>query len=367
MKDIRIEKWAEVLLNYSLSIQKGDLFLIQGTPLATPLINEVYRQALKKGAHPYVRLMGEGLAEIFYKEATEEQITYISEIEKLETEKINASLRIISEWNRKSLSNCDPRKLALAREARKPLMERFLERSAKGELRWCLTAYPDNAQAQDAEMSLEEYTDFIFKACLLEEKEPIKKWEELSRNQNHWINFLSKKKKITIKGKGTDLSLSVEGRKWINCDGKLNFPDGEVFTGPIEDSLEGVITFSFPCVYMGREVTGVTLHFKNGEVSSASAEKGEEHLRAMINMDEGAKRVGEFSFGTNYGITRFIKNTLFDEKIGGTIHLALGSGYPESGSKNKSGLHWDMVCDLREEGEVYADGELIFKNGKFLL
>ncbi len=367
MKDIRIERWAKVLLEYSLNLKPGDLFLIQGTPLAMPLINEVYRLALKKGAFPYVKLTGEGTTEIFYKEANEEQLKFISELDRLETERINASLRIIAEWNRKSLTNIDPKKIALARQARTPLFERFLERAAKGELRWCLTAYPDYAQSQDAEMSLEEFAEFIFAAGWLNEEDPIAKWREFSESQTRLIKILNTKKIISIKAPGTDLTLSVAGRKWINCDGRENFPDGEIFTGPVEDSVNGFITYSFPAVYMGKEVSGIRLLFKDGEVKEASAEKGEDHLKAMLEMDEGAKRVGEFSFGTNYGITTFIKNILFDEKIGGTIHLALGSAYPETGGLNKSGLHWDMICDLRKDGEVRADGELIYKNGKFII
>ncbi|MEO0125738.1 MAG: aminopeptidase [candidate division WOR-3 bacterium] len=367
MKDKRIERWASLLLDYSLGIEPKQLFLIQGTPLAMPLINEVYRQALKRRAFPYVKLTGEGTTEIFYQEANEEQLKYISPMEKLEVEKIDASLRIIAEWNRKSLTNIDPKRLAWARKARSPIFERFLTRAAKGELRWCLTAYPDYAQAQDAEMSLEEFAEFIFNAGWLNNPDPIKKWRKFSESQKQTIKILQRKETITIKAPGTDLKLSVKGRRWINCDGKENFPDGEIFTAPVEDSIQGEITYSFPAVYAGKEVAGVKLVFKNGEVKEAKAEKGEEYLKAMINMDPGAKRVGEFSFGTNYGIKKFIKNILFDEKIGGTIHLALGSSYPETGGVNKSGLHWDMICDLRKEGEVYADGELIYKNGKFLI
>jgi aminopeptidase len=367
MKDIRIERWAQVLLDYSLELKPKQLFLIQGTTLAMPLINEVYRQSLRRGAFPYVKLTGEGTTEIFYQEANEEQLTYVSDMEKLEVERIDASLRIIAEWNRKSLTNIDPKKLSLARKAKSGIFERFLERAAKGELRWTLTAYPDYAQAQDAEMSLEEFAEFIFNAGWLNEPDPIKKWREFSESQKRIIEILEKKETIAIKAPGTDLKLSVKGRKWINCDGRENFPDGEIFTGPVEDSIQGVITYSFPAVYSGKEVSGIRLVFKDGEVREAKAEKGEEFLRAMINMDEGAKRVGEFSFGTNYGIKTFVKNILFDEKIGGTCHLALGSAYPETGGVNKSGLHWDMICDLRKESEVYADGELIYKNGRFII
>jgi aminopeptidase len=367
MKDNRIERWANVLVNHSLNIKKGNLFQITSTHLANPLIYEVYRAALRKGANPYVKYIGEGLNEIFFEEANDEQLQYLSPVEKFEIEKIDKYLYIIAEFNRKSLSNCDPKRLSLRRKATGYLLERRLARAAKGEMKWSLTAYPDNAQAQDAEMSLDEFTEFIFAAGFLNDKDPIKKWKVLAQEQRRIVKAISKIKKMTVKAPGTDLSLSVQGRKWISCEGKENFPDGEIFTTPIEDSIEGQITYTFPCVYQGREVNNVQLRFKKGEVIEVKASKGEDYLKSMIAMDAGAKRIGEFAFGTNYGITKFIKNILFDEKIGGTIHLALGSCYPETGGKNKSSLHWDMVCDMRRDGEVYADGKLIYKKGKFTI
>jgi aminopeptidase len=367
MKDIRLERWANILVNYSLGVKKGDLFQIKSRYMADPLIHEVYRLALQKGAHPYVTYFGEGLNEIFYKEASKEQLEFLSAVEKLEIEKIDKYLYIISEYNQKALSNYDTKKLSLRRKTTGYLLKRRLARAAKGLMHWSLTAYPDNAQAQDAEMSLDEYTEFIFAAGFLNDADPIKKWLALAQEQRRLVKIFSKIKKITIKAKDTDLSLSVQSRKWISCEGKENFPDGEVFTTPIEDSVEGQIYYSFPCLYSGREVTDVRLRFKKGEVVEAKASKGADYLKSMIAMDAGAKRIGEFAFGTNYGITRFVKNTLFDEKIGGTIHLALGSCYPETGGKNKSSLHWDMVCDLRKDAEVIADGKVIYRNGKFTI
>lgn len=367
MKDIRLDRWADVLVNYSLEIKKGDLFQIKSRYLADPLIKEVYRLALRKGANPYVAYRGEGLDEVFFQEASKQQLEFLSDLEKLEIEKIDKFLYIITEFNQRALSNFDPKKLSLRRKTIGYLLERRLDRAHKGLMKWSLTAYPDNAQAQDAEMSLDEYTEFIFAAGFLNDTNPIKKWLTLAKEQRRLIKILSKVKKIRIKAKDTDLSLSVQGRKWISCEGKENFPDGEVFTTPIEDSVEGVITYAFPCVYQGREVNDVMLRFKKGEVVEAKASKGEDYLKSMIAMDAGAKRIGEFAFGTNYGITRFVKNILFDEKIGGTIHLALGSCYPDTGGKNKSSLHWDMICDLRKDAEVIADGKVIYKNGKFTI
>ena len=244
--------------------------------------------------------------------------------------------------------------------------EIFLNRAAKQELRWCITQYPTQSSAQDAEMSLAEYENFVFHAAHVQAKDPIQYWRTVHRDQEKIRTFLNKKKILHVIAKDTDLTVSVAGRTWINCSGRENFPDGEVFTGPTETSAEGHISYSFPGSYNGREVNDIELYFKKGAVVKATASKGENLLRTMLAMDPGAKRLGEFAFGTNYGVKNYTKNTLFDEKIGGTIHLAVGSGYPETGSKNKSSLHWDMVCDLRKNGEVYADDELIYKNGRFL-
>jgi aminopeptidase len=241
-----------------------------------------------------------------------------------------------------------------------------LEREAKGEVHWTGTLHPTQAFAQDAEMSLREFEDFVYKGCLVHEPDPIKAWKKISREQQRIVDWLNKARKIHVVGPDTDLKLEVTGRKWVNCDGHQNFPDGEVFTGPIEDSLNGHIRYTYPACIYGREVEDVRLQFKDGKVVKATAAKNEEFLLKMLETDKGARYVGEFSFGTNYGIQRFTKNTLFDEKIGGTIHLAVGKGFPESGSKNKSAIHWDMVCDLRDGGEVRVDGTLFLKDGKIL-
>jgi aminopeptidase len=366
MIDERLKKLAYILVNHSLKIKKNDLFMIMGTAVTAPLIKEVYKQSLLAGAHPHVKIALQGLAEIFYQVATENQLKYKSPISLYEIKNIDARLVIISPENTKSMTNVDPKKQAMSSVANKEIHKIFLERAAKKELRWCLTQYPTNASAQDAEMSLEDYEDFIFKATHVGNKNPIEYWNKVFKEQEKIKKLLEKKKKLHIIAKDTDLTLSVEGRKWINCYGKENFPDGEVFTGPIEKSAEGHISYSFPASHGGREVNNIQLWFEKGKVVKAKASKGEKFLNSMLDMDKGARYIGEFSFGTNYGIKEYTKNTLFDEKIGGTIHIAVGSGYPETGSKNESSLHWDMMCDLRKNGQVYADDELIYKNGKFL-
>lgn len=364
--DKRLEKLAHVLIHHSLSLKKNDLFMISGGYLAAPLIKEVYRKALEVGAHPYVKVGVEGLAEIFFKHASKEQLKYLSPIAKYEIQHIDARLGILSPENTRNMSNIDPEKQAISSVAQQEIHEIFLKRAANNELRWCLTQYPTNASAQDASMSLSEYEDFIFKAAHVDKKDPVKFWEKMYQDQEHIKKLLETKKTLHIIAEDTDLTISVAGRKWINCYGKQNFPDGEIFTGPIENSAEGYISYSFPAVYGGRLVENIQLWFKKGKVIKSKASAGEKFLVSMLNMDRGSRRIGEFAFGTNYGIKHYTKNTLFDEKIGGTIHLALGSGYPETGSKNKSSLHWDMMCDLRKQGEIYADGELIYKKGKFL-
>lgn len=367
MVDPRISKLARVLVNYSLSLQKKDLFYIYGESVTTPLVMEVYREALRTGAHPYVKIKPDRLDEIFFKETSQDQLTYVSDFEKLETEKLDAMLYIWGSQNTKALSNISPERIALSQRSRQRIFQRRLERIAKGELRWCGTQYSTNADAQNAEMSLEEYEDFVFRAGFLHKSDPIGEWKRLSKKQERLIELLSGYKEIRVVAKDTDLTLRVGGRRWINCDGKENFPDGEIFTSPIEDSAEGVVHFTFPAVYRKREATDVRLRFKSGKVVEAKAAKGEDYLDSMLDIDKGARRIGEFSFGTNYEIKQFTKNTLFDEKIDGTIHIALGASLPESGGKNISALHWDMVCDLRKEGEVYGDGKSIYKQGRFLI
>lgn len=367
MTDPRIEKMAQVLTRYSLELKKGDLFRIDGAYLAEPLIKAVYREALLLGANPYTLVTVEGTQEIFYKNASEEQLKFVSEIDRISYEKLNANLTLWGDWNTKYLSNIDSKKIATFLGARRDLFNRRLERIAKHELSWCGTLYPTQANAQDAEMSLPDFEDFVFNGCLLDKPDPIKEWQKLSNNQANFIKELSKRKVFRVKALDTELTFNVEGRKWVNCDGHMNFPDGEIFTCPIEESVEGQIRYTFPAVYQGKEVEDVRLKFVKGKVIEAKASKGEEYLNSMLNTDPGARYVGEFSFGNNYGIQKFIKHTLFDEKIGGTIHIALGAALPEAGGKNKSGIHWDMVCDLRKGSEIYGDGELIYKDGKFLI
>jgi aminopeptidase len=367
MTDPRVSSLARVLIRYCLDLQSGKELQINSTYLAEPLVREVYREALLAGAYPIPRISISGLGPLFYRLASDDQISHVSEIERLEAEKIDAAIGIGAAWNTKAGSGIDPKKLALGQSSHRALMERMMEREAKGEFKWVGTLYPTNAAAQDAEMALDDYEDFVYGAMLVDEPDPIAEWQRISTEQERLVKFLNQVKTVEVRTRNTNLKFLCAGRKWINCDGKQNFPDGEVFTGPIEESVEGTIRFSFPAVYAGREIEDVRLRFEKGRVVEAHAGKGEDLLQTMLDSDDGARFAGEIAFGTNYGIQRFTKNTLFDEKIGGTMHLALGASLPESGGKNKSAIHWDMVCDLRPGGEVFADGRLIHKDGKFLI
>ena len=367
MTDPRYAKLARVLVDYSVEAKKGDLVEIGGAPIAEPLIVEVYRAALQAGAHPYLRLHLPELTETFYKTAKQHQLKFVGPMAEFEIENVDKIVSVWADDNTKALANVDPKKQATRSAATSRLFKRFMDREAAGELMWVGTQFPCNASAQDAEMSLSEYEDFVLNACLIHLKDPIAAWKKVHRKQEKICKFLNERKKIRVVAEGTDLSMSVEGRKWVNCDGKANMPDGEIFTGPIEDSVEGTISFSFPAYYSGREADGVSLTFKKGKVVKAKATKNEGFLNAMLDSDEGARRVGEFAIGTNYAIQKFTKNTLFDEKIGGTIHMALGASIPESGGMNESGVHWDIVNDMREGGKIYADGKIVYKNGKFTI
>ena len=366
MRDPRLEKLADVLVNYSVGVKPGQVVRISGEPVSRPLVAEVYRKVVAAGGHPLVRMAPEELAEIFLKHAGEEQLKFVNPVTRYEYETIDGSIGIWAEENTRAMTNIDPRRIGVSSAAKKPLLDIFMKRAAEGKLKWCGTQFPTQASAQDAEMSLSEYEDFVFGAGKLDKPDPAAEWRRLSERQQRLADFLNGKGDYrVVAANGTDVRMSVAGRRWINCDGHENFPDGEVFTGPVLDSVNGRIAFSFPAVHDGREVLGVKLTFRDGKVVDASADKGEDFLISMLDMDGGSRFLGECAIGTNYDITRFTRNTLFDEKIGGTVHFALGAGYPETGNTNESGLHWDMVVDLRQGGHVEIDGVKVNVDGRF--
>ena len=367
MSDSRAVKLAGLLVDYSVAVKPGDKVVINGGADAAPLVREVYTAVLKAGGHPLLLVSLPGMDEILYRNATDEQLRFVAPPVKAIMETYDASISIGSTDNTRSLSGIDPGKVMLRSQGRREILDIFMARAARGELRWTGTLFPTNAYAQDADMSLSDYEDFVYGACLPDLNDPVGYWRNFSARQQTIIDWLQGKKEVHIKGRDTDLRLSIAGRVFRNCDGHHNMPDGEIFTGPVEDSLEGHVSFSYPAIYQGREVTGIRLEFSKGKVVQARAEKNEGFLLKMVNTDEGSCYAGEFAIGTNEGIGKFTRQILFDEKIAGSFHLALGSGYPETGSLNKSAIHWDMICDLREGGEIRVDGELFYRNGNFVI
>ncbi len=367
MPDPRLEKLADVLVSYSTAVKPGELVRINGSTIAQPLAVAIYRAVIKAGGHPHVRLVPDECAEIKLDLACEAQLLYEDPLELEAVDRCDVSIGIWAQENTKALSGTDPKRQAMVSQGRKSYVNRFLQRASEGSLRWTGTQFPCHSSAQDAQMSLAAYEEFVFSAGKLAFSEPAAEWRTTSQQQQRVVEYLNgvREVRFTTPG-GTDLTVGVEGRTWINCDGHENFPDGEVFTGPIEDATRGVVYYSFPAVHGGRECDGIRLEFRDGRVVDASAQRGEEFLIAMLDQDAGARVLGEIALGTNYSVQQYTKNTLFDEKIGGTFHAAVGAAYPETGGKNESGLHWDMVCDLRTGGQILADGEVISINGRFV-
>lgn len=367
MADVYLQRMAHVLVQYSLKIKKGDRLGIETTHLATPLVSEVVREAVRVGAHPEVCMHVPCVQEILLKEGSDAQITRVPMLRHIILEECETFLRIIADENPKSLSGVDARRLALAQQASGVLTQTLIRRMAEGALRWTLTLFPTQASAQNADMSLSDLEDFVYHACFLDEEDPVRCWQEISQQQERLIDWLKGKHTIHLRGQDTDLTLSVEGRTWLNDDGRGNFPGGEFFTGPVETSANGSIRFSFPATYNGRTIEDVRLRFEDGVVVEASAAQGQDYLDKMLSLDEGARRLGEFAFGNNRNIDRCTKNILFDEKLGGTVHLALGASFPQSGGVNRSALHWDMVCDLRSGSEIRVDADVFCKDGNFIV
>ncbi len=365
MADPRTQKLADILVNYSIGVQPGNWVLINGDVNGLPLVNAVVEKVLRAGGNPTVFLGSDDIQEIILREANEDQLQWIAPIEKPMMEQIDAMIAVRASNNTRGLTGVDPSKQRTRQNSRRELMQTYMQRSAEGSLRWTVTQYPCPAYAQDADMSLSDYEDFVYKATFADQPDPIQCWSELRTTQARLVDWLRGKKQMVARGPNIDLTVSIEGRTFINCHGDANMPDGEIFTGPVENSVNGWVKFSYPAVKNGREVEGVEFYFENGKVVKATAKKNEDYLISQLDSDEGSRYLGEFAIGTNYGIQRFTKSILFDEKIGGTLHMAVGAGYPESGSLNRSSIHWDFICDMRHESEILVDGELFYKDGQF--
>ena len=360
-----LQKYARLLLHYCLEMKKGEKLFIHSTTLAEPLVREVFREACRIGVKTEISLSIQEQNRILISEGDEELLSFVSPAYQNAVESFDAYLQIRAPFNLKEDKNNDPEKSKLRQKHLAEVQQTFFKRLADKSLKRCVCQYPTPASAQEAEMSLEEYEYFVYNACHLYSDDPVAEWLKVRNFQQGITERLNRADKIRYKSEKTDISFSVKGRIWINSDGKANMPSGEVFTGPIEDSVNGVVYFDYPSIYMGNEVSGITLWVKNGEIIQWNAERGNDFLNIIFQI-EGARYFGEVAIGTNYQIQRATKNILFDEKIGGTIHMAIGQSYIHTGGKNTSPIHWDMISNMKNGGEIYADGELIYKNGQFI-
>ncbi|HLC04013.1 MAG TPA: aminopeptidase [Anaerolineales bacterium] len=376
MADSRVETLARVLVEHSVRVQPGDRILIEGEAEASPLIRAVFEGILKAGGHPHLLLSLEGVEAThsgfdtsFIRLAGDEQIDFTPTFLKLAYETFEGRIRIHSSSNTMALTNAKSERLARRRRALQAILSVQFQRGSTGEFKWVTTLYPTQAYAMDAEMSLEDYEDFVYKACHVDGRtsDPMAYWRGVEADQRRVVDAFAGHAMLAVRGPSCDLSLSIRDRVFVNSFGVHNMPDGEVFTGPVEESVNGWVRFSYPAAYQNRQVREVELTFKDGRVVEAKASKNEAFLLEMLETDAGARYLGEFAIGMNPGITRHTGNILFDEKIGGTIHMALGAGYPDTGSKNKSAIHWDMVCDMQHGGEISLDGDVVYSGGAFVI
>ena len=365
MSDTRIDNLAKILVGYSTKVGEGDTCLIEGPTASEPLIAAIYREVLEAGGLPVLALAYDGQQAAYFKHASDTQLEWISPLSRWGAEEADCRIAIWADTNTRELSKVPPERQTLRRAATRELMQTMMQRSSAGEHRWVGTMFPTNAHAADAEMSLADFEDFYYRACLADDPDPLGAWTRASEECHRLAEWIEGREEVRIVAEGTDLRLGIAGRHFIPCDGEHNMPDGEFFTGPIEDSVEGEVSFHLPATIGGREVAGVRLRFEAGKVVDATAERGEEYLISMLDTDEGARRLGELGIGTNFGIEHGTRSILLDEKIGGTIHLAVGASYPESGGTNESAVHTDLVCDLRRGGRLEVDGEVLQQDGAF--
>jgi aminopeptidase len=379
MTDPRLEKLARTLVTYSVAMRPGDKVALLGDESGMPLVRQVYQQVILAGGHCAAMLFdskslaqaivgADGLmADFFMRHATDEQIAWVSPLERWITDEADVMIQVRSTSNTRRNTSLDPRRVSFRAASRTALAKTRNERSASGALRWTVTIFPTEAFAQEADMSLAEFEDFVYRATFADQPDPVALWHKVEADQQKYVDWLKGHRRVEVHGPDIDLSLSIEGRTFINSSATHNMPSGEIFTGPVEDSANGWVRFTYPAITAGRQVEGVELHFEKGKVVGASARKNQDFLLAQLDTDPGARYLGEFAIGTNFGIDRFVGNILFDEKIGGTIHMALGLGYPETGSKAQSAIHWDMICDMRNDSEIVVDGQLFYKNGQFVI
>jgi aminopeptidase len=367
MTDACMETLAEILLTYCIRCKPHDVVFIKAPLISTPLVEALYRGILIQGGHPEIAYYPDTLESIFYAHASVPHLQHVSPLKIFQVETADSIVEIKADVNTKHLSSVPSEILARRARAQQSVRSIISRRIAEGTLQWVLTMFPTHGLAQQARMSLLEYEHFFYDACFIYKKNPLQKWKDLSKKQRKIAYYLNKKSHLRIVGKGTDISMNIQNRKWINADGHRNFPSGEIFTCPVENSVEGTIQFSYPGIFGGKTIEDIVLTFNQGKVVASSACTGYETLQAILNIDKGSSRLGEVAIGTNPHITTFTRNMLLDEKMGGTIHLALGRSFRGTRGKNQSALHWDLLKDMRDDGCIYADDEMIYKRGAFLI
>jgi len=371
VSDIQVQRFAKVLVEHSARVVPGDRVLIEATTAAEPLVRELYIQILEKGGIPHPMIGFPGMVpfiqdDAYLTYAKDTQLDFVPTFYKYAYDQFESRIRIHSSTNTHGTTNINPARVQRRNKATSSITEAQMRRGGEQKFKWVTTLYPTDAYAQDAGMSLKEYEDFVYGAVHANEEDPIAFWNGTAAGQQKAIDFLAEKSQVTLRGPNVEMTLSIKGRRFSNSTGIFNMPDGEIYTGPVEDSVNGWVKFTYPAIYQGVAVEGAELTFNRGRVERAQADKNRDYLVKMLESDEGARHIGEFAIGTNFDIHKFTGNILFDEKIGGTFHMALGAGYPETGSKNKSSIHWDMICDMRTDAEITVDGDLLYKNGQFV-
>lgn len=367
LTDSRVDGLARLLVNYCVAARPGDWVLIRADLGARPLVERIHACVLAAGSHATVLYHDEELEESFYRGANADQLRWLSPVDALLAAQVDARIVVRAPANTRALTSVDPAAQRTHQLAQKPLSDQYRDRSAAGSHRWVLTNFPCAALAQEADMSLREFEDFVYAATFADQPDPVEAWQRVHDEQQRLVDWLAGKSEVVVRGPNVDLRLTIAGRSFVNSDGRRNMPSGEIFTGPVEESVEGWVRFNYPAIRGGREVEGVEFTFAQGRVVTARAAKNEAYLLSQLDSDAGARYLGEFAIGANYRIQRFTKNILYDEKIGGTMHIALGAGYPETGSRNTSSIHWDFICDLRKDSEIWVDRELVYKDGRFVI
>ncbi len=360
------QRYADLLVNYCLSIKKGDLLYVRTSSLALPLLKEVYRSAMRQGAHVEYDIEMEDGFQIWLEEADDAQISYVPTAYKNAMLHADAYLNIRAPYNMFESRGMTGDRMKQRSEAVKQFSQAYAKRTAEGSMRRTLCQYPTQAAAQNAGMNIDAYREFIYQACRLDAEDPKAAWLQVRAEQQKYVDRLNAAEEIHYLGEHIDLKFNTKGRTWINSDGQTNMPSGEVYTSPVEDSVVGRVHFTFPSIYMGEEVQGVTLEVRDGKIIKYHADRNKAFLDKIFKV-KGTRHFGEMAVGTNYNIRRMTKNILFDEKIGGTVHMAIGQSYAQAGGKNNSSVHWDMITDMTKDGQILADGEKVYEKGRFLL